>query len=202
VSARRADRAAVSTRPLGELRIIGGQWRSRRVAFEAGDGVRPTPDRVRQTVFDWLAPRIEGARCLDLFAGSGAMGLEALSRGAAFVRFVDDGRAQVARIGEALQRLGGTQRAELHAGDALSELARVPARPYDVVFLDPPYGSDLLARALSKVSAVLAADARVYAEWPEERRPALPPGCEWIREKSAGRVSFGLFTHVQPGSRA
>jgi 16S rRNA (guanine966-N2)-methyltransferase len=192
----------MSVRPLGELRIIGGQWRSRRVAFEAADGVRPTPDRVRQTVFDWLAPRIEGARCLDLFAGSGAMGLEALSRGAAFVRFVDSGRAQVARIGEALQRLGGTERAELHAGDALSEFSRAPPKPYDVVFLDPPYGSDLLARALSGVSAVLAADARVYVEWPGEGKPALPADFEWIREKSAGRVSFGLFTHVHQGSRA
>ena len=192
----------MSARPLGELRIIGGQWRSRRVAFEAADGVRPTPDRVRQTVFDWLAPRIEGARCLDLFAGSGALGLEALSRGAGFVRFVESGRAQVARIGEALQRLGGTDRAELHAGDALAELSRAQAKRYDVVFLDPPYASDLLARALQNITAVLAEDARVYVEWPEDRRPGLPANCEWVRDKSAGRVSFGLFTHVHQGSRA
>jgi 16S rRNA (guanine966-N2)-methyltransferase len=192
----------MSARPLGELRIIGGQWRSRRVAFEAADGVRPTPDRVRQTVFDWLAPRIEGARCLDLFAGSGALGLEALSRGAASVRFVDNGRAQIARIGEALQRLGAGDRAELHAGDAMYEFSRAPARLYDVVFLDPPYGTDLLDRALPMVGTVLAPDARVYVEWPGDDRPALPTDFEWIREKSAGRVSFGLFTHVQMGTRA
>lgn len=191
----------MSVRPLGELRIIGGQWRSRRVAFEAADGVRPTPDRVRQTLFDWLAPRIEGARCLDLFAGSGALGLEALSRGAALVRFVDNGRAQMARIGEALQRLGATDRAEMHAGDALAELSRPGAARYDVVFLDPPYGSDLLERALPRVPGVLVVDARVYVEWPDDARPELPPDCSWVREKSAGRVSFGLFTHEQ-GSRA
>ena len=192
----------MSTRPLGELRIIGGQWRSRRVAFEAADGVRPTPDRVRQTVFDWLAPRIEGARCLDLFAGSGAMGLEALSRGAGFVRFVDSGRAQIARIGDALQRLGERERAELQAGDALAELSRPPTKRYDVVFLDPPYGGDLLGRALATVGNVLAPEARVYVEWPGHDRPVLSPEFDWIREKSAGRVSFGLFTHVHQGSRA
>jgi len=187
----------MSTRPLGELRIIGGHWRSRRVAFDATDGVRATPDRVRQTVFDWLAPRIEGARCLDLFAGSGALGLEALSRGAAFVRFVDRGREQVARIGDALRQLGGADRAELQVGDALAELARAPARPYDIVFLDPPYASGLLEPALSAVTRVLSDDARVYVEWPGDRRPELPTGCRWVRDKSAGRVSFGLFTHVQ-----
>lgn len=191
----------MSARPPGELRIIGGRWRSRRVAFEAADGVRPTPDRVRQTLFDWLAPRIEGARCLDLFAGSGALGLEALSRGAAFVRFVDSGRAQVARIAEALQRLGAADRAEASVADAVRELSRPIADPYDVVFLDPPYDSGLLERALPLVSAALAPDARVYVEWPASARPSLPPDCAWVREKSAGRVSFGLFTHVQ-GSRA
>lgn len=187
----------MSARPLGELRIIGGQWRSRRVVFDAADGVRATPDRVRQTVFDWLAPRIEGARCLDLFAGSGALGLEALSRGAAFVRFVDRGREQVARIGDALRQLGGVDRAELQVGDALAELALAPAKPYDVVFLDPPYASELLQPALSAVTRVLTGDARVYVEWPGDRQPELPLGCRWVREKSAGRVSFGLFTHVQ-----
>ena len=184
-------------RPLGELRIIGGQWRSRRVAFDAADGVRATPDRVRQTVFDWLAPRIAGARCLDLFAGSGALGLEALSRGAGFVRFVDRGREQIARIGEALRQLGGADRAELHMGDALAELARAHGEPYDVVFVDPPYASGLLEQALSAVTRVMADDARVYVEWPGDQRPALPEDCSWVREKSAGRVSFGLFTHVQ-----
>ncbi|WP_341920712.1 RsmD family RNA methyltransferase, partial [Hydrocarboniphaga effusa] len=92
----------MSRRPLGKLRIIGGQWRSRIVDFVDGDGVRPTPDRVRQTLYDWLAPHIEGAEVLDLFAGSGALGLEALSRGAAFVSFCERGAEQAQAIREAL----------------------------------------------------------------------------------------------------
>ena len=93
---------AASKRPLGTLRIIGGEYRSRLVEFDGGPGVRPTPDRVRQTLFDWLTPYVEGAHCLDLFAGSGALGLEALSRGAARVTFVETGAKQVAAIRAAL----------------------------------------------------------------------------------------------------
>lgn len=184
----------MSTRKAGQLRIIGGAWRSRVVEFEAGDGVRPTPDRVRQTVFDWLAPRIEGARCLDLFAGSGALGLEALSRGAAQVTFVEAGRAQAAAITAALQKLDAGERAEVQLGDALALLPRLTAR-YDLVFLDPPYASDLLARALPSLARVLKPEARVYLEWPAGAAPALPPGYAWLREKAAGQINFGLLTY-------
>ncbi len=189
----------MSTRKLGELRIIGGQWRSRLVGFSAIDGVRPTPDRVRQTIFDWLAPRIEGARCLDLFAGSGALGLEALSRGAGFVRFVETGREQVAKISAAVAKLGGTERAEVRNADAMIELAH-PREAFDVVFLDPPYESGLLARALPLLPRLLRPEARIYVEWPQEERPPVPQGYSWLREKSAGRVSFGLLTHTQETS--
>lgn len=187
----------MSRRPLGELRIIGGQWRSRRVAFDAGDGVRPTPDRVRQTLFDWLAPRIEGARCLDLFAGSGALGLEALSRGAAWVRFVESGRPQAQRITAALATLGASARAEVIAGDALAHIAR-GTDAFDLVFLDPPYASTLLAPALQALPAVLKPEAQIYIEWPGDAKPDLPTGFAWYREKQAGRVSFGLLTY-SPG---
>lgn len=189
----------MSTRRLGELRIIGGQWRSRLVEFSAEDGVRPTPDRVRQTVFDWLAPRIEGAQCLDLFAGSGALGLEALSRGAGFVRFIETGREQVAKITAAIAKLGAGERAEVRRLDAMTELSR-PHEKFDVVFLDPPYESGLLARALPLLPALLKPEARVYLEWPGEARPELPSGFVWQRDKSAGRVSFGLVTHTQETS--
>jgi 16S rRNA (guanine966-N2)-methyltransferase len=189
----------MSTRKLGELRIIGGQWRSRLVGFSAKDGVRPTPDRVRQTVFDWLAPRIEGAHCLDLFAGSGALGLEALSRGAGKVRFVETGREQVAKISAAVAQLGGGDRAEVRLADAMVELAH-PKDVFDVVFLDPPYSSGLLQRALTLLPGLLKPEARVYVEWPGEERPPMPDGYTWLREKSAGRVSFGLLTYTQEGS--
>lgn len=188
----------MTARKLGELRIIGGQWRSRRVGFSAADGVRPTPDRVRQTVFDWLAPRIEGARCLDLFAGSGALGLEALSRGAGSVRFVETGREQIAKISAAVAQLGGSDRAEVRLADAMIELAH-PKDVFDVVFLDPPYASGLLERALPLLPRLLKPDARIYVEWPGEERPPTPEGYTWLREKSAGRVSFGLLTHTQEG---
>lgn len=189
----------MSVRKLGELRIIGGQWRSRLVGFSAKDGVRPTPDRVRQTVFDWLAPRIEGARCLDLFAGSGALGLEALSRGAGFVRFVETGREQVAKISTAISQLGCMDRAEVRNADAMIELA-YPKDAFDVVFLDPPYETGLLARALPLLPGLLKPESRVYVEWPQDARPALPAGFVWLRDKTAGRVSFGLLTHTQDTS--
>lgn len=183
----------MSARKSGQLRIIGGDWRSRRVEFEAGEGVRPTPDRVRQTVFDWLAAHIEGARCLDLFAGSGALGFEALSRGAAHVTFVEAGRGQANAIAASLRKLDAASRAELYVGDALAQLpGLVPA--YDVVFLDPPYASDLLARVLPLLPRLLKPEARVYIEWSGSAQPPLPAGYAWVREKSAGRINFGLLT--------
>lgn len=183
----------MSRRNAGELRIIGGAWRSRIVEFAVGEGVRPTPDRVRQTVFDWLAPRIEGARVLDLFAGSGALGLEALSRGAAHAVFVEQGRAQVAALRAALAKLEASDRAQVLEGDALRWLTR--ADRFDIVFLDPPYASDLLASVLPLLASALKPDARVYLEWPGATRPELPEGYAWLREKKAGQVSCGLLTH-------
>lgn len=180
----------MSRRPLGQLRIIGGQYRSRRVDFVAGDGVRPTPDRVRQTLYDWLAPMIEGASVLDLFAGSGALGFEALSRGAAFVTFVERGPEQVAAIRTALARLGHPA-AEVIGDDALARLPRLDRR-YDLVLLDPPYASGLLEPALAALPAVLKPVHRVYLEWPRDQPPVLPPGWALVRDKQAGQIGFGL----------
>ena len=177
-------------RPPGRLRIIGGQWRSRLVDFDAADGVRPTPDRVRQTVFDWLSPVIDGARCVDLFAGSGALGLEALSRGAAQVDFVECGAPQAAAIGAALSRLGAGERAQLHQTDALRFLA-TPHR-YDIAFLDPPYQAGLLLPALQALRPSLAPLHRLYVEWPLSLQPDWPPDFRLLKEKTAGRVSYGL----------
>lgn len=180
-------------RPLGQLRIIGGQWRSRLVDFDAAAGVRPTPDRVRQTLFDWLAPLISGAAVLDLFSGSGALGLEALSRGAASVSFVETGAEQASAIRNALQKLGAGQ-AEVLSQDALTFLAGT-ARRYDIVTLDPPYDSPLLEQALAMLPRVLKPNNRVYLEWPKTRAPALAPGWSLLREKQAGLVSFCLATY-------
>jgi len=185
-------------RPPGKLRIIGGDWRSRIVEFEAAAGVRPTPDRVRQTLFDWLAPDIAGARCLDLFAGSGALGLEALSRGAQHVTFVESGTRQAGMIRSALDKLEAAARADVRQEDARSFLKRAPASRFDAVFLDPPFDSGLLEPALAALPPHLAPGAQVYVEWLARSPLALPAGFTLSREKQAGQVSYGLANY--PGS--
>ena len=189
-------------RTLGELRIIGGEWRSRRVAFDADPkiGLRATPDRVRQTVFDWLSPVIDGARCLDLFAGSGALGLEALSRGATHCTFVDSGRAQVQDIRSALALLKAGERASSVQADALQwlhapTLASDGRHGFDVVFLDPPFASPLLLQCLPLLPPLLKPAHRVMMEWGGEAAPLLPAGYGWLRQKQAGSVGFGLVQH-------
>lgn len=184
-------------RPPGKLRIIGGEWRSRLVEFDGDSGVRPTPDRVRQTLFDWLAPTIAGARCLDLFAGSGALGMEALSRGARKVTFVETGRAQMTMIHAALLQLKADGRFELRHMDASSYL-EITATRYNTVFLDPPFDSAELARALERLPHLLLPDNRLYLEWREGRSPALPAGYSLLKEKQAGQVCFGLATYQVP----
>ncbi len=190
----------MSARSAGRLRVIAGQWRSRLIDFDASDGVRATPDRVRQTAFDWLAPVIDGARCLDLFAGSGAMGIEALSRGAAHCSFVDTGARQSSRIKQALATLKA-QHAEVASMDAVSFLQQTTQR-YHVVFLDPPFESDLLNRALVELHKVLQPHNRVFIEWPEGAQPELPSGFEWLKQKQAGQVGYGVAVYRHPGTDA
>ncbi|HUP91682.1 MAG TPA: 16S rRNA (guanine(966)-N(2))-methyltransferase RsmD [Solimonas sp.] len=184
-------------RPPGKLRVIGGQWRSRLIEFDAADGVRPTPDRVRQTVFDWLAPIIPGARCLDLFAGSGALGIEALSRGAASCTFVETGARPSLSIKAALLALKA-EHPDVVTMDAIYYVTQTWHR-YHIVFCDPPFDTDLLARALPELPKILMPDSnRIYLEWPEGRAPALPAGFSLVREKQAGLVCFGLATYRHP----
>jgi 16S rRNA (guanine966-N2)-methyltransferase len=182
-------------RQLGELRIIGGEWRSRKVLFDADPaiGLRATPDRVRQTVFDWLAPVIREARCLDLFAGSGAMGLEALSRGAAHCTFVDSGAPQCRDIRTAIASFKAEARTVVVQADARRWLTTARG-PFEVVFFDPPFASSLLAEVLPALLPHLAHPHRLVIEWSSER-PALPQGFVWLREKQAGQVSYGLACH-------
>jgi 16S rRNA (guanine966-N2)-methyltransferase len=179
----------------GQLRIIGGEFRSRVVAFDPGTAVRPTPDRVRQTLFDWLTPVIQGARCVDLFAGSGALGLEALSRGAGHVTFVDSGPRQAVAIRAALDRLQASARATVVQSDALAFLARAPARSFEIAFLDPPFDAGLLAPALAALPGALSAEPRIYAEWHRAGALPWPPGYAPVREKKAGQVSYALATY-------
>lgn len=163
------------------------------IDFPPIQAIRPSPDRVRETLFNWLQTRVVGARCLDLFAGSGALGIEALSRGAAEVTFVDR-EPQIGRhITQTLQRLsasGGTVQVE----DAVRFLARTPSR-FDVVFLDPPFASTLLQGAFEQLSqGWLADDASVYVENPADAPlPPLPAGWTVYRSKQAGQVGYHLL---------
>jgi 16S rRNA (guanine966-N2)-methyltransferase len=172
-----------------QVRIIGGKWRSRILRFPDSASIRPTPDRVRETVFNWLGQRLDGLACLDLFAGSGALGFEALSRGAARVVMVEQGREIFRSLTENARTLDAAD-AEVVAGDALAYLKRSTEK-FDVAFVDPPYDSDLAARALSMLPDRLNRDARVYVESAE---PLIPPA-PWrvVREDRAGAVRYALL---------
>jgi 16S rRNA (guanine966-N2)-methyltransferase len=178
------------------LRIVGGRHRGRKLRFPAGVEILPTPDRVRETLFNWLQTRIAGARVPDLFAGSGALGLEALSRGAAHVTFVEHDRRAAGAIESLLkewQEPGGT----VACADAPSWLARPnDAAPFDVVFLDPPYDAGVLAATAQDLvtHGRLAPDARIYVERrAREPLPALPAGWREQRAGRAGEVGYHLY---------
>jgi 16S rRNA (guanine966-N2)-methyltransferase len=171
------------------VRIIGGHWRSRVIAFPPAAQLRPTPDRVRETLFNWLGQRLDGLACLDLFAGSGALGFEALSRGARRVVMVERERAVARALRENAKTLDA-ENADVVEGDALAYLSR-PAERFDVVFLDPPFASDLAACALAKLGAWVHAGSRVYVESGESLDPG--PGWRAIREDRAGAVRYALY---------
>ena len=157
-------------------------------------GLRPTSERIRETLFNWLAPRIRGASCLDLFAGTGALGFEALSRGAAAVTFVEKSGRAVRTLRQNAAKLGATG-AAIRQGDALGFLRAAGQEPYDVVFLDPPFADDLLGAACEQLAAagILADNAVVYLEQPRDRPlPQLPVGWETLKDKTAGQVRYLL----------
>lgn len=175
------------------LRIIGGRWRGVPIMFPERPELRPTPDRVRETIFNWLQPVIADSRCLDLFAGSGALGFEALSRGAAHVVLVDRDRQIVEQLRATATKLG-TQQAESVISDAQRFLSQPPT-PFDIVFLDPPYASGVLADVCAMLSeGWLAPSAMVYLEAPSEAGlPSLPTGWTVHRSKTAGQVGYHLL---------
>ncbi|HYW04218.1 MAG TPA: 16S rRNA (guanine(966)-N(2))-methyltransferase RsmD [Gammaproteobacteria bacterium] len=185
-------------RPSNQFRIIAGRWRGRRLGFPPLMDIRPSPDRVRETLFNWLRDRVAGARCLDLFAGSGALGLEALSREAAHVVFVDREARALRAIGEHLASLGAAPDAAGRVcAEALDYLGGPPG-PFDIVFLDPPYRTGLLQPCLTALlRGWLAPGWRVYAEAPQ-RPGSLPKGITVLRETRAGQVWAGLLGAVPP----
>lgn len=198
-----------AARPPGTVRIVGGRWRGTRLAVPDRPGLRPTADRVRETLFNWLLPMLPGARVLDAFAGSGALGLEAVSRGAAEAVLVerDPGLAQALRA--VVDRLGAADRVQVVADDALRWLGRGPAsmseRRFDLVFLDPPFAGDadggLWERAWAAAEPWLADDAWLYLECPAPGEGAagsdaaarLRPGWVLHREGRTRDVGYALY---------
>jgi 16S rRNA (guanine966-N2)-methyltransferase len=176
------------------VRIIGGLWRSRIIRFPSAAQLRPTPDRVRETLFNWLGQRLDGKTCLDLFAGSGALGFEAMSRGASRVVMVERDRSVAKALRDSAQALeaGG---AEVVEADALPWLRRASEK-FDVVFLDPPYASDLAMRAVEALPARLNPGGRVYLE--SAASLELPAPWRKLREDRAGAVRYALFDHPSP----
>ena len=171
-----------------EVRIVGGTWRSRRIRFPPAADIRPTPDRVRETLFNWLGQDLTGLTCLDLFAGSGALGFEAASRGASRVVLVERNRAAHASLLANRTALDAT-RVEVVRSDAL-EFLSADSGNYDVVFLDPPFAGGYAARVLPFMPARMTPDARLYYESAE--RLAWPPGWRVLKDGRAGQVSFQL----------
>ena len=178
----------------GRLRIVAGKWRSRLLDIADVPGLRPTSERIRETLFNWLAPTVPGGRCLDLFAGTGALGLEALSRGAGDVVFVEKSPVAAKVLRDNVQVLDAST-ADVRQANALAFLEAPAGKKFDIVFLDPPFAADMLGdlcRLLDEAS-VFCSGALVYLE--EDRaRPEtdLPPGWRILKSKTAGNVRYSL----------
>lgn len=188
-----------SARHGNRVRIIGGRHRGRRLPFPDLPGLRPTADRVRETLFNWLQPGLPGAICLDLFAGSGVLGLEAASREAGRVVMLDRAPAVVDQIRENIGLLGLGQ-ATAEQADALAWLTR-PGTPFDIVFVDPPFADGLVEPCcqLLERQGWLRPGARIYIERAVAGPgPRLPDSWDLLREKRAGQVSYQLFTQEDP----
>ena len=174
-------------KPSNQVRIIGGDWRGRKLQFPSIEGLRPTPDRVRETLFNWLSPHIAGANCLDLYAGSGALGFEALSRGARSCCFVDNNKQVLAALASNIQTLNCEDRAIKILADSGSVITL--DKSIDLVFLDPPFASHLVAGTLDWLlkSPNIHLETLVYIELPKSHEL---PFCNLsvIKEKTAGAV--------------
>jgi len=183
----------------GEIRIIGGQWRRTRLPVATKPGLRPTPDRVRETLFNWLGQDLSGWRCLDAFAGTGALGLEAASRGASSVQLVEQDAALVAQLQTLCQRLQAST-VQLRRGDGVAQLRQCPPASLDLVFIDPPFDGDLFQPALQAAIPALAPQGFIYLEAPIAWNEAAlePLGLALHRHLRAGAVHAHLLVLRQP----
>lgn len=189
--------AAAAPKGAGEIRIIGGAWKRTRLPVAQRPGLRPTPDRVRETLFNWLGQDLSGWRCLDAFAGTGALGFEAASRGAASVQLVESDAALVAQLHTLQQRLQATTM-RVQRGDGVAALKQAAPASLDLVLLDPPFDSDFFTPALQAAAQAVAADGFVYLEapraWNDEELAAW--GLAVHRHLKAGAVHAHLLRRV------
>ena len=177
----------------GEVRLIGGQWRRSKLPVADRPGLRPTPDRVRETLFNWLGQDLSGWRVLDAFAGSGALGFEAASRGAAQVRLLESDAQLVASLQASRSRLGAAS-VQVERADALAWMARAEPGSFDLVLLDPPFDAGLAAPALAQAARIVGDGAYVYLE-AAEPLDAWPAALQLHRKLKAGAVHAQLFRH-------
>ena len=179
---------------MSRVRIVGGAWRSRLLEVAAVPGLRPTPDRVRETLFNWLQPVLPGAVVLDLFAGSGALGLEAVSRGAARAVLVERDPVQAAGLRATVQKLQGQAQVQVVQDDALRWLAALEAGvQFDIAFLDPPFDDGLWQAALQALLPRMAGSAWIYVESPASQVPVLPASWRLHRELRTAQARAALY---------
>ena len=182
---------------MGQLRIIGGKWKRTPIPVKDLQGLRPTPDRVRETLFNWLGQQVIGWRCLDLFAGSGALGLEAASRGAQEVLLVESDRAAAQAIAGLIEKLHAQAQCRVTQARAQDWLSRSGDASFDLIFLDPPFGRGLIQAVLPLLPRILAAGGFVYVEsdGPLDPQPLRACGLQLIRADKAGAVHYHLLQH-------
>lgn len=178
---------------VGQVRIIGGRWRNTKLPVPLSPGLRPSSDRVRETLFNWLMPRLGGARVLDLFAGSGALGLEAVSRGAAQATLVERDVALSRQLRESVAKLGAQDQIAVVQADALQWLRQPAGALADIVFIDPPFANGLWEAVIAGLPSHLAADAWVYVESPADQAPKMPAPWLLHREGGTREVRFALY---------
>ena len=198
MSGRAARPPRASHGPPHEVRIIGGQWKRSKLPVVDAPGLRPTPDRVRETLFNWLGQDLTGWRCLDAFAGSGALGFEAASRGAAEVVLLERDRRQARRLAESAQRLQASA-VTIECADAIGWMARCAPERFDLVFVDPPFDSALAGPALTAAGRIVAPDGWIYLELPQpaEALAPLSTGLQIVRQGRAGSVHFHLLRRLE-----
>jgi 16S rRNA (guanine966-N2)-methyltransferase len=183
---------------IGKVRIIGGRWRGTRLPVVASQGLRPSGDRVRETLFNWLMPVLAGSRVVDVFAGTGALGLEAVSRGAAHAVLVERDAALARSLSETVTRLSAQGSVEVAQGDALAWLGRQAPASFDVAFVDPPFDAGLWQPTLAALLPKLAQGAWLYVESPPEQAPTLPREWALHREGRTREVRYALYRAPDP----